>query len=224
LQKKILSSLTSMLTSKPVINKSEVYNTENFSKTTGCKIPSKTNHKCAHTEEVADANLLSRWYVRLYRVLYILGILGSSVQEYRLYRVFHFKWYGRLSRESMILFKNFSNESCMVWKGTHDGNMDLTLSKSGQDYYCFFFNENSYFLLHILVTYPESFPKHYNKVTYWVLSELWGLKVTVLSVLSMYACVWAGFLRARVSAIVRDSFFFQFFYMGFFKALFKMAA
>jgi len=31
-----------------------------------------------------------------------------------IYKVFHFKRYGRLSRESMILLKNFSNESCMA--------------------------------------------------------------------------------------------------------------
>jgi len=25
----------------------------------------------------------------------------------------------------MILLKNFLNESCMAWRGTHDGNVDL---------------------------------------------------------------------------------------------------
>jgi len=34
-----------------------------------------------------------------------------------IYRVFHFTWYDRLSRESVILLKNFSNESCMAWRG-----------------------------------------------------------------------------------------------------------
>jgi len=46
-------------------------------------------------------------------------------------------------RESMILLKNFSNESCMAWRRTHDGNVDLTLSdlvkiRSNLDHYCFF--------------------------------------------------------------------------------------
>jgi len=45
-----------------------------------------------------------------------------------MYRVFYFKLYGRLSHESMILLKNFSNESCMVWRRTQDENVDLTLS------------------------------------------------------------------------------------------------
>jgi len=62
-----------------------------------------------------------------------------------------------------------------------------TLSKSDQNHYCFF--KWKYFLLHILVPYLESFPKHYNKVTfYWVLSKLWNLKVTVPLALSIYAC------------------------------------
>jgi len=63
-----------------------------------------------------------------------------------------------------------------------------------------FLNGNPYFLIHILIAYLESFPKHYNKVTFhWVLSELWSLKITVPPALSMH--VWAEFLRARVSAI-----------------------
>jgi len=68
---------------------------------------------------------------------------------------------------------------------------DLTLSdlvKIGS--LMVFLNKNPYFLLHILVVYLESFPKHYNKVTFhWVLSELWSLKVIVPPALSMYACV-----------------------------------
>jgi len=52
-----------------------------------------------------------------------------------------------------------------------------------------FLNGNSYFLLHILVAYLESFPKHYNKVTFhWIFSESWSLEVTVLPALSKYAC------------------------------------
>jgi len=42
--------------------------------------------------------------------------------------VFHFKLYGQLSNESMILLKNFPNESCIAGRRTHDGNVDLTLS------------------------------------------------------------------------------------------------
>jgi len=79
--------------------------------------------------------------------------------------------------ELMILLKNFSNASCMAWRGTLDGNVDLSdLVKIRSRSLLFFFNGNSYFLLHILVAYLECFPKHYNKVTFhWILSELWGL-------------------------------------------------
>jgi len=78
--------------------------------------------------------------------------------------------------ESMILLKIFSNES-MAWREIHEMWTWpwVILSKSSQDHYCFF--KWKYFLLHILEPYLESFPKHYNKVTfYWVLSELWSLK------------------------------------------------
>jgi len=79
--------------------------------------------------------------------------------------------------------------------------LDLTWSDQNQIKVIVSFNGNPYFLLHILIAYLESFPKHYNKVTFhWVLSELWRLKVTVPA-LSMYACVLSRFLRARVSAI-----------------------
>jgi len=60
-------------------------------------------------------------------------------------------------------------------------------------------NENPYFLLHILVAYLESFPIHYNKVTFhWVFSKLWNLKVTELPALSMYARVSEILTRARL--------------------------
>jgi len=58
---------------------------------------------------------------------YIITYKGNNRTE-KLYTVFHFTRYGRLSRESMILLKNFSNKSCLAWRGTYDGNMDLTLS------------------------------------------------------------------------------------------------
>jgi len=60
----------------------------------------------------------------------------------------------------MILLKNFSNESCMAWRETHDENVDLTLSDSVKirsKSLLFFLNENLYFLLHILVAYSRAF-------------------------------------------------------------------
>jgi len=134
--------------------------------------------------------------------------------------------------------------------------MDLTLSDlvKIRSRSLFFFNENLYFLLHVLIAYLESFPKHYNKVTFhWVLSELWGLKVTVSPALSMYACAcerdsytrvsprsihtaWHTLMRTKLSPIFpnwiiqlssffRIAFSFNFFtLMGFFKAFFKMVA
>jgi len=114
-----------------------------------------------------------------------------------------------------------------------------------------FLNENLYFLLHILIAYLESFPKHYNKVTFhWVLSEweLWRKSYSTTSVIHVRMRVWAGFLRAHVSATyphcltyahahgiesnsshLNDStflffsysFFFQFFYIGLFQSFFQ---
>jgi len=163
-----------------------------------------------------------------------------------------------LSRESIILSKNFLNESCRAWRGTWwKCGLDLQWPcqnqvKVTQSHYCFFGNGNPYFLLHILVAYLESFPKRYNKVTFHWVSELWSLKVTA-GVIYVRMRVWAGFLRARFSAIyphcltyahaygiesnpsqLNDStflfslysFFFQFFFtlVGFFKVFFKMVA
>jgi len=187
----------------------------------------------------------------MYVLFFIYTLTINFLLIWRLYKVFHFKWYGQLSRESIILLKNFPNKSCTAWRSTHDGNVDLTLSDPVKiKVIIVFFNRNFYFLLHILVAYLESFPNHYNKVTFhWVLSELWSLKVTVPLALSIYACAceWDSYARAsprsihtawymitrtelspilpnwtiQLSSFLR-SFFFQFFYInGLFQSFFQ---
>jgi len=110
--------------------------------------------------------------------------------------VFYFKW-SIISRINDFIEKLFKRKLHSL-KGDTCG-LDLINVKV----IIVFLNGNSYFLLHILVAYLESFPKYYNKVTFhWVFSELWSLKVTVPPALFMYACACErGFLRARVSAI-----------------------
>jgi len=51
--------------------------------------------------------------------------------------------------------------------------LDLKWPSQNQVKVIIFLNGNPNFLLRIFVAYLESFPKHYNKVTFhWVLSEL----------------------------------------------------
>jgi len=61
----------------------------------------------------------------------------------------------------MILLKNFSNKSCMAWRGTHDGNVDLTLSDlvkiKGQGH-CFFKWKSLFF-----ITYSCSLSRQFSK-------------------------------------------------------------
>jgi len=74
-------------------------------------------------------------------------------------------------------------------------------SKSRQDHYCFFLNGNPYFLLYILEAYLESFPKHYNKITFhWVMTfRVMELEIYTAGVIHVHMHVWAEFLRARVT-------------------------
>jgi len=105
----------------------------------------------------------------------------------------------------MILLKNFSNENCMAWRGTYDGNADFTLSDlvtSGiinqVKVIIVFLNENPNFLLHILVVYLESFPKHYIKVSLSIFRVMELESYSTAGVI--HVRMRAGFLRARVFA------------------------
>jgi len=71
--------------------------------------------------------------------------------------------------------KNVLYKSCRVQTGTPDDNLDFDLGVQFKGHFkiLIFLNKSPYFLLHILVTYLESFPKHYNNVFFHgVLFEL----------------------------------------------------
>jgi len=121
--------------------------------------------KCL-VSEVYVCYILINWftlYIQTYTGCFILSDMVNLANQWFFWKIF---------------LKNFSNESCIIWRRTHDKNVYLTLSDFVKiKFIIVFLNGNPYFLLHILVIYLESFSKHYNKVMFhWVLSELWGLK------------------------------------------------